>query len=187
MVVMGRGRARWRTTDELVEREYPDLLDASGAARLARILVARGLTDEDPVVELGDDEWHDARSELDERLRYDRDPLPMLDALVAAASGDEAALDLLGAGAVEDLLGWRPDLWPGLAARCRSDASWARAAQGAWTSDEVHDRLPEPLRSLVLANGPENPVAQRTKVPKAKRTTRAASAQTRARRAGRRA
>lgn len=191
MNAMGRGSARWLTPEDEYQPEPLGPLDLAHALAMAEVLWGEE-SDQAEHSDLGDDQpdlgsaltWDDASTELDDRLRLDPDPLPMIDVFVAAADGDAERLDRLGAGPFENLLGWRPELVPRLAELCRADPGWARVAQGAWLGARDHDRLPEPLRSLVTRLLPIEDTPPRP--PRQKRQTRASASQPRTRQPGRR-
>lgn len=89
--------------------------------------------------------------EVTQRVHYDLDPLPLLDALVALGvetDDDGAFLDRVSTGAIEDVLTYRTDLHQRIAARCRIDPRWSHAVRGASIDDELASRLPSPLPDL---------------------------------------
>ncbi|KZM35244.1 hypothetical protein [Oerskovia enterophila] len=96
--------------------------------------------------------------EVSQRVLYDLDPLPLLDALVALGvetDDDGAFLDRVSTGAVEDVLNHRADLHQQIADRCRAEPSWSEAVRGARIDDKLASRLPSPLPDLFPAPPPE--------------------------------
>ncbi|MFJ4106022.1 hypothetical protein [Oerskovia enterophila] len=96
--------------------------------------------------------------EVSQRVLYDLDPLPLLDALVALGvetDDDGAFLDRVSTGAVEDVLNHRADLHQQIAARCRTDPRWSHAVRGASIDDELASRLPSPLPDLFPVPPPQ--------------------------------
>ncbi|MBD5786194.1 hypothetical protein IF650_08385 [Cellulosimicrobium terreum] len=143
--------------DDEVEPLRP--LDAAGARALAgRYLLHSEQASGTRAERLEDEMSAFVWDEITDRVLYEPDPFPMLDALVELGYervpvDDHAFLALVAAGPVENAVVERPDLRDAIAERCRRDPGWHLTAQGVWVDADLAATFPEPLDGLVTLLG----------------------------------